>query len=249
MGGNAVRLGALFGGPLLLIAMHGRWRRPVLPMVGVLVALGVWQWSRGGARLRQAGAGPRGALGVLGAAAAVPGDAARPAADRGPVHAQPLGERRDRDGRPARARLAAAARHRPQPDLLQGRDQPGQLRELAVGQRRPLRGAADRQARQVELPRARADRERAALPQAALAVRGLPRLRGHASDADRDSAGRRPDQPRAVRLRPPPAARGQAGRRDRQGAPGAPTGWPTAAASSRPATGPGSRRPRRASCE
>ena len=45
MGGNAVRLGALFGGPLLLIAMHGRWRRPVLPMVGVLVALGVWQWS------------------------------------------------------------------------------------------------------------------------------------------------------------------------------------------------------------
>jgi hypothetical protein len=45
MGGNAVRLGSLFGGPLLLIAMHGRWRRPVLPMVGVLVALGVWQWS------------------------------------------------------------------------------------------------------------------------------------------------------------------------------------------------------------
>jgi hypothetical protein len=45
MGGNAVRLGALFGGPLLLIAMHGRWRRPILPMVGVLAALGVWQWS------------------------------------------------------------------------------------------------------------------------------------------------------------------------------------------------------------
>ena len=45
MGGNAVRLGALFGGPLLLIAMHGRWRRPVLPALGVLVALGVWQWS------------------------------------------------------------------------------------------------------------------------------------------------------------------------------------------------------------
>jgi hypothetical protein len=45
MGGNAVRLGALFGGPVLLIAMHGRWRRPVLPMVGVLAALAVWQWS------------------------------------------------------------------------------------------------------------------------------------------------------------------------------------------------------------
>jgi hypothetical protein len=45
MGGNAVRLGALFGGPLILIVMHDRWRRPVLPLVGALLALGVWQWS------------------------------------------------------------------------------------------------------------------------------------------------------------------------------------------------------------
>jgi hypothetical protein len=45
MGGNAVRLGALFGGPVLLIAMHGRWRRPYLPMVGILAALLFWQWS------------------------------------------------------------------------------------------------------------------------------------------------------------------------------------------------------------
>src|SRR3954453_6550618 len=43
VGGNTVRLGALVGGPLLLMA---RGRRGLdLPVIALLVAFGVWQWS------------------------------------------------------------------------------------------------------------------------------------------------------------------------------------------------------------
>ena len=45
MGGNAVRLGALFGGPVLACALAGRWRRPIVPIAALLAALAVWQWS------------------------------------------------------------------------------------------------------------------------------------------------------------------------------------------------------------
>ncbi len=45
MGGNAVRLGALMGGPLIACALSGRIRRPVVPIVVMLAALMVWQWS------------------------------------------------------------------------------------------------------------------------------------------------------------------------------------------------------------
>jgi hypothetical protein len=49
MGGNAVRLGALFGGPVLLCALWGRpWTRRAwaLPLLaGGLAALAFWQWS------------------------------------------------------------------------------------------------------------------------------------------------------------------------------------------------------------
>jgi hypothetical protein len=48
MGGNAVRLGALFGGPLLACALAGRMpaSRPRLAALAlVLAALAVWQWS------------------------------------------------------------------------------------------------------------------------------------------------------------------------------------------------------------
>jgi hypothetical protein len=49
MGGNAVRLGALFGGPLLLCALWGRpWAKRVyvLPILAVgFAALAFWQWS------------------------------------------------------------------------------------------------------------------------------------------------------------------------------------------------------------
>ena len=49
MGGNAVRLGALFGGPVLLCALWGRpwtkrlWALPLL--VAGFAALALWQWS------------------------------------------------------------------------------------------------------------------------------------------------------------------------------------------------------------
>jgi hypothetical protein len=49
MGGNAVRLGALFGGPLLLCALWGRpWAKRVyvLPILAIgFAALAFWQWS------------------------------------------------------------------------------------------------------------------------------------------------------------------------------------------------------------
>jgi len=49
MGGNAVRLGALFGGPVMLCALWGRpiWRNPWLaPLLAAgFVSLGFWMWS------------------------------------------------------------------------------------------------------------------------------------------------------------------------------------------------------------
>jgi hypothetical protein len=45
MGGNAARLGLLVAGPLLACALAGRLRRPVTPIVVLLLALLVWQMS------------------------------------------------------------------------------------------------------------------------------------------------------------------------------------------------------------
>ena len=47
MGGNAVRLGALLGGPVLLCAVWGeRWHRLMyLPFGALVAALAIWQWS------------------------------------------------------------------------------------------------------------------------------------------------------------------------------------------------------------
>jgi hypothetical protein len=47
MGGNAVRLGALLGGPVLLCAVSGeRWHRLMyLPFGALVAALAIWQWS------------------------------------------------------------------------------------------------------------------------------------------------------------------------------------------------------------
>ena len=45
-GGNVVRLGALFGGPLLLCALQAAGRRRIGPLaIALLLAFGVWQWS------------------------------------------------------------------------------------------------------------------------------------------------------------------------------------------------------------
>jgi hypothetical protein len=45
VGGNAVRLGALVGGPVLLCALLAARRRLTVPLVLLLAGLGVWQWS------------------------------------------------------------------------------------------------------------------------------------------------------------------------------------------------------------
>ena len=45
MGGNAVRLGALVGGPVIACSLAGRWRRPVVPIAALLALLAFWQWS------------------------------------------------------------------------------------------------------------------------------------------------------------------------------------------------------------
>lgn len=45
MGGNAVRLGALVGGPIVACVLANRWRRPVVPLAALLALLAVWQWS------------------------------------------------------------------------------------------------------------------------------------------------------------------------------------------------------------
>ena len=59
MGGNAVRLGALMGGPVLACAVAGRGLvRPVVPLVALLAALGFWQWSAAGRDLYKAATDP-----------------------------------------------------------------------------------------------------------------------------------------------------------------------------------------------
>ena len=45
MGGNAVRFGALLGGPVLALVLAGRRRRPVMPIALLLAGLAFWQWS------------------------------------------------------------------------------------------------------------------------------------------------------------------------------------------------------------
>jgi hypothetical protein len=45
MGGNAVRLGSLVGGPLVAAALLGRGRRVGLGPAVLMLALAVWQWS------------------------------------------------------------------------------------------------------------------------------------------------------------------------------------------------------------
>jgi hypothetical protein len=45
VGGNAVRLGALVAGPLLLCALLAARRRLTAPLIALLVGFGVWQWS------------------------------------------------------------------------------------------------------------------------------------------------------------------------------------------------------------
>lgn len=59
MGGNAVRLGALMGGPLLACALSGRIRRTGIPLAVVVFGLlMVWQWSAAVRDLNKAATDP-----------------------------------------------------------------------------------------------------------------------------------------------------------------------------------------------
>ena len=184
MGGNAVRLGALFGGPVLLCAVWGQ------PLDAPVWALPLLACRLRGARLLavvarrarrdQVHRGPGRQVRLLRAAAPVPGHAARPAPHRDPVHAQPLGGRRGR-ARDARSPAAGCAS-----------STPGATRSSTAVRSTSLTYAswlAENAVRYVALPsakpdkssyaRARADRARPALPAAALALRRLARVRGH----------------------------------------------------------------------
>ena len=115
--------------------------------------LAYWQWTSAIRDIDKALRDPAADSDYFEPLRAVPLHAARPAPDRDPVHEQPLGERRGGADRAAGARLAAPARHRPQPGLLPRRPQPPHVRELAGRERGALRGAAEREAGQ-ELVRA-----------------------------------------------------------------------------------------------
>lgn len=60
MGGNAVRLGALVGGPIVacVLARRGSWPRPLVPVVALLAALAFWQWSPAARDLYKAATDP-----------------------------------------------------------------------------------------------------------------------------------------------------------------------------------------------
>ena len=212
MGGNAVRLGALLAGPVLACSLGGRGIvRPVMPVVLLLAALGFWQWSAATRDLYKAATDP--------VAKASYFDPVR-------EYLRLLPDQRRVEipftlGHWEGAEVAAEAplargwlrqldtgRHA---DLLQGRAQPAHLRELAVGERRALRGAARREARPQRVSRAGADRERPALPQAAGDLRPLAHLRGDAAGPDGDLREGLEHRARAAALGRGAAAREEAG--------------------------------------
>ena len=128
MGGTASRLGMLFGGPVLLCATWDRLRRPSLPLLAVTVAgfglLCYWQWTSAIRDIDKAIHDPAAESGYfepLHAYLATLPDQRRIEI---PFHEQPLGERGGGSARPAGARLAAPARHRPQSGLLPRRPEP-----------------------------------------------------------------------------------------------------------------------------
>ena len=100
-----------------------RRRVPVLALAVVGVGLLYLQWLPAVRAVAEAHGDPSTAPGLPGRGARLPrarGQAGR--ARRGAADLQPLGGRRPRQGRPARARLGAPARPEGQPDLLRRRD-------------------------------------------------------------------------------------------------------------------------------
>ena len=130
MGGNAVRLGALFGGPVLLCALWGRpWTRKLAGRSRCWPRASrrsrFWQWSPAVRDVIKYIEDPAAKADYFEPLRAVPRTAC-------PTSAASRSRSRAATGRAprsrwtaARARLAAPARHRPQPDLLQGQPQRG----------------------------------------------------------------------------------------------------------------------------
>ena len=193
MGGNAVRLGALFGGPVLLCAIWGRpWTggtRAAIPLVVGFSLLAVWQWSPARPRRDQVHRGPGRQVGLLRAAAG----SSSPRCPTSGGSRCPFTRSHWEGDEVAEAAPLARGWLRQldtgrNPLFYEGRLTEPELRELAGRERGAVRGPAERQARQQLLPGAGADRERPALPAAALALRRLAGVRGHAAGAVRDPA-------------------------------------------------------------
>ena len=206
MGGNAVRLGALLGGPLLACSMSGRMRRPVVPIVMLFAALMVWQWSAAARDLYKAATDPVAETSYFDPVR----EYLRLLPDQRRVEIPFTlghweGAEVASDFPMARGWLRQLDTGR-NPIFYKGAPERADLRELAVGERRALRRPARRQARQQRLPRGGADRAGTALPAPAGALRALAHLRGHAAHAGGDRTRARGHPARAAGLRSGAAA-------------------------------------------
>ena len=148
-GGNAIRLGTLFAGPVMALALYGR--RPVVLLL-LAAPLLWWQWSATDSRRLRGGgrSGDRG--GLLRAARQRARAGLRGEADQGgdPADEEPLGVGVRRRALPPGPRLAPAAGVRRLPSVHRRQPDSARLREVAAGARRRLRGGARHLAR---LPR------------------------------------------------------------------------------------------------
>ncbi len=154
LGGNLVRMAALFGGPLAAGAL---WDRRMLTLAVIALPLLYWQWL---APVRSVirGAGDRSSQ--LRLPRAADQGARPPAGDRGarahrdPVHGEPLGDALRPAAPRARPRLGAPARREAQPAVLRPhRVLAGALPPLAGRHGRRLRRPPGRRARPGRSPR------------------------------------------------------------------------------------------------
>ena len=188
MGGNAVRLGALFGGPVLLCALWGQAvdAQPVWAAAAGLRASPrsrFWQWSpavRDVIKYLEDPAAKSDYFEPLRQYLATLPDQRRIEIPFTRSHWE--GAEIALDTPLARGWLRQLDTGR-NPIFYGGPVDQADLRELAGRERGALRGPAEREAGQELIRRARADRARPALPAAALALGGLARVRGAAAHA------------------------------------------------------------------
>ena len=241
MGGNAVRMGALIGGPLLacVLAARGGWRRPVVPIVAVLAALAFWQWSPAARDIYKAATDP--------VAKASYFDPVR-------EYLRLLPDQR-------RVEIPFTLGHWEGAEV--GSEAPlarGWLRQLDTG-RHPIfykdgmneltyaSWLSENAVRYVAVPDAKPDRssyretalieKRASLPPPQAPVRSLAHLRGHAAHADRDPRRATPTSRSSSCARTSCCCGCEGPARHWCACAGPPTGWPRAAVSSATATGRG----------